>query len=68
MFLFSWVNRIFTYLDRYYNKGKGMRSLAQNAINIYKSYFFNPLENYIYKKVNNLIEEDRKGNSELSLK
>ncbi len=68
MFLFSWVNRIFTYLDRYYNKAKGMRTLAQNAINIYKSYFFNPLENYIYKKVNNLIEEDRKGNSELSLK
>ena len=62
--LIFWMSRIFTYLDRFFTNAKGKPSLAKNAINLYKSYFFNPLENDIYKEFNILIEEDRKGNSE----
>ena len=39
-FLIYWMNRIFTYLDRFYTKAKSKNSLCQNAIGLYKTFFF----------------------------
>ena len=63
-FLIYWMNRIFTYLDRFYTKAKNKNTLAKNAINIYKEKLFEPLQNEIYKEVNKLIKEDRNCNLE----
>ena len=62
--LIYWMNRIFTYLDRFYTNQKVKQSLSQNSINLYKTYFFNNLEADIYKEVNKLIKEDRNCNIE----
>ena len=63
-FLIYWMNRIFTYLDRFFTKAKNKNSLSQNAIRLYKEYLFNPLEEDIYREVNKLIKEDRNCNLE----
>ena len=60
--LIYWMNRIFTYLDRFYTKAKNKQSLSINAMKIYKEKLFVPLENQIYKEVNKLIKDDRNGN------
>ena len=63
-FLIYWMNRIFTYLDRFYTKAKSKHSLSENAISLYKQYFFEPVQNDIYIEVNKLIKEDRNCNIE----
>ena len=63
-FLIYWMNRIFTYLDRFYTKAKSKNSLCQNAIGLYKTFFFDKIEDTIYKEVNKLIKEDRNCNIE----
>ena len=60
-FLLYWMNRIFCYLDQHYLPEKN-NTLSKSAINLYKDYFFNLLENDIYLEVNKLIREDRKCN------
>ncbi len=59
-----WMNRIFTYLDRFYTKAKNKQSLSKNALDLYKENFFNVLQNDIHKEVNKLIKDDRNGNIE----
>ena len=61
-FLIYWMNRIFTYLDRYYLRAKSKQSLAKNALILYKQFFFNYLEEDIYIEVNKLIKQDRNCN------
>ena len=63
-FLIYWMNRIFTYLDRFYTKAKNKNSLSQNAISLYRQYFFDPIQSDIYIEVNKLIKEDRNCNIE----
>ena len=63
-FLIYWMNRIFTYLDRFYTKAKSKQTLSQNAIRLYREFLFNRLEEDIYKEVNKLIKEDRNCNIE----
>ena len=63
-FLIYWMNRIFTYLDRFFTKAKNKNSLSKNAINLYKSFLFDPLEKDIFIEVNKLIKEDRNCNIE----
>ena len=63
-FLIYWMNRIFTYLDRFYTKAKNKDSLYKNAINLYKFHFFEPIQKEIFIEVNKLIKEDRSGNEE----
>ena len=58
-FLYYWMNRIFTYLDRFYTKAKSKSSLSLNAIKIYKEFFFDKIQNDVFKEVNKLIKEDR---------
>ena len=45
-------------------KAKEKGTLAQNAMNLYKELYFNPLKDDIYKELNNLIKQDRNGNTE----
>ena len=65
-FLIYWMNRIFTYLDRYFtsDENKNKNTLSQNAISLYKKYFFDPVQSDIYIEVNKLIKEDRNCNIE----
>ena len=58
-FLIYWMNRIFTYLDRFYTNSHNKRSLSKNAIDLYNNYFFLPMQTEIHKEVNKLIKEDR---------
>ena len=63
-FLIYWMSRIFTYLDKFYTKSRNKNTLSQNALHLYKEYFFDPLEDDIYREVNKLIKEDRNCNIE----
>jgi hypothetical protein len=63
-FLIYWINRIFTYLDRFYMISTKKNSLYKNAQNLYKDYFFDHLQSKVHKEINNLIKEDRKYNLE----
>ena len=63
-FLIYWMNRIFTYLDRFYTKAKSKQTLCQNAMNSYKEHLFDKIQNNIYIEVNKLIKEDRNCNIE----
>ena len=59
-----WMNRLFTYLDRYHNVTKKKGTLSYNEMNLYKEICFNPLKDDIYKELNKLIKQDRNGNKE----
>ena len=63
-FLIYWMNRIFTYLDRFYTKAKNKNTLSKNAINLYKTHLFDPLQDEIFREVNKLIKDDRNCNTE----
>ena len=63
-FLIYWMNRIFTYLDRFYTRAKQKNTLSKNALNLYKDNFFILLQDEIHKEVNKLIKEDRNCNVE----
>ena len=63
-FLIYWMNRIFTYLDRFYTKAKSKNTLSQNAIKLYIKHFFDPISQDVYTEVNKLIKEDRNCNLE----
>ena len=43
-FLIYWMNRLFTYLDRFYMKEKNKGTLSKNEMNLYKENYFNPLK------------------------
>ena len=62
--LIYWLNKIFTYLDRFYNKARNKGTLYKNAMNLYKEIYFNPLKDDIYKELNKFIKQDRNGNKE----
>ena len=63
-FLIYWMNRIFTYLDRFYTKAKQKSSLSKNALNLYRDFFFQHLQVDVDREVNKLIKEDRNCNLE----
>ena len=63
-FLIYWMNRIFTYLDRFYTRAKNKQSLSKNALDLYRDNFFVPLQKDIHREVNKLIKDDRNCNTE----
>ena len=63
-FLIYWMYKIFVYLDKLFTKKNNKNTLSQNAMELYKKYFFDPLEDDIYREVNKLIKEDRNCNIE----
>ena len=63
-FLIYWMNRIFTYLDRFYTQAKTKQTLCQNAMSSFKEFLFDKIQDMIYIEVNKLIKEDRNCNTE----
>ena len=63
-FLTYWLNKIFTYLDRYYMKTTIKQSLSKVAIEIYINNLFNNYRTQIFEEVNKLLKEDRNLNFE----
>lgn len=63
-FLIYWMNRIFTYLDRFFVRSKGKTTLAKTAIDIYHTQFFDPVKSDLFKELGKLIEDDRNRNIE----
>ena len=58
------MNKIFHYLDRYYNQSIGRVSLSKGAMNLYKSIFFEELKSKIFIEIDRLINDERNGNIE----
>ena len=64
-YLIWWMNKIFHYLDRQYNKSRGNFFLSKRAMNIYKSIFLEKLESKIFNEIDKLINEERNGNKNI---
>ena len=47
-FLIYWMNRIFSYLDRFYTKQNTKKTLSQHAINLYREEFFDAFKSNIF--------------------
>ena len=62
-YLIFMMNTIFTYLDSHYIIAKNKGSLCQNAVGLYKSNYFDIIQNDIYIEVNKLIKDDRNSNN-----
>ena len=62
-YLIFMMNTIFTYLDSHYIIDKNKGSLCQNAVGLYKSNYFDIIQNDIYIEVNKLIKDDRNSNN-----
>ena len=59
------MNRIFSYLDRFYTKAKKPKiSLGKGSLKLYYENFFKHFQDKIFKEVNKLIKIDRNGNKE----
>ena len=61
-FLIYWMNRIFTYLDDYYDDEIDYKRLSIVEMDLYKENFFDTIEEKVYKEINKLIKEDRNNN------
>ena len=59
-----YLQRLFTYLDRFFTPAKTKLSLCTTSIRQYKVEFFLPFEKKLYEKLNKLIRDDRNGHLE----
>ena len=57
--LIHWMTSIFNYLNAHFLKNK--KNLSQQAMDIYKTFFFEEFKNDVYIEVNKLIKEERNG-------
>ena len=62
------MQRIFSYLDRFYTKAKAKVSLSKSAMNLYKSIFYEEFKNKIQDEINTLEKEEKNANDELNSK
>ena len=53
-FLIYWMYKIFRYLDRFYVYNKTGTTLSGNAMNLYKSIFYEKFKNQIQNEIDNL--------------
>ena len=66
-FFIFWMNRIFCYLDRFYNKIKET-SLSKKAMDLYKSIFYEEFKDNIQEEINKIKTEGNNENDELNTK
>ena len=66
-FFIFWMNRIFCYLDRFYNKIKET-SLSKKAMDLYKSIFYEEFKDNIQEEINKIKAEGNNENDELNTK
>ena len=67
-FVIYHMQRIFSYLDRFYTIAKVKVSLSKSAMNLYKSIFYEEFKNKIQDEINTLEKEEKIANDELSSK
>ena len=66
-FFIFWMNRIFCYLDRFYNKINNT-SLSKKEMELYKSIFFEEFKDNIQEEINKIKTEGNNENDELNTK
>ena len=66
-FFIFWMNRIFCYLDRFYNKNNNT-SLSKKEMELYKSIFFEEFKDNIQEEINKIKTEGNNENDELNTK
>ena len=64
-FVIYYMQRIFSYLDRFYTIAKAKVSLSKSAMNLYKSIFYEEFKNKIQDEINTLEKEEKNANDEL---
>ena len=67
-FVIYYMQRIFSYLDRFYTIAKAKVSLSKSAMNLYKSIFYEEFKNKIQDEINTLEKEEKNANDELNSK
>ena len=67
-FVIYHMQRIFSYLDRFYTIAKVKVSLSKSAMNLYKSIFYEEFKNKIQDEINTLEKEEKIANDELNSK
>ena len=67
-FVIYYMQRIFSYLDRFYTIAKAKVSLSKSAMNLYKSIFYEEFKNKIQDEINTLEKEEKIANDELNSK
>ena len=58
-FLIYWMSRIFNYMEKYHLRKNIEETLCQRSIKLYKKYFFDNIQNNIYKGLNKFFKQDR---------
>ena len=58
-FLIYWMSRIFNYMEKYHLRKNIEETLCQTSIKLYKQYFFDNIQNNIYKELNKLFKKER---------
>ena len=66
-FFIFWMNRIFCYLDRFYNKINNT-SLSKKEMELYKSIFYEEFKDNIQEEINKIKTEGNNENDELNTK
>ena len=66
-FFIFWMNRIFCYLDRFYNKINNT-SLSKKEMELYKSIFFEEFKDNIQEEINKIKNEGNNENDGLNTK
>ena len=61
-FLIYWMFRIFWFLDRFYTRRPGRKTLGQIGMNLYKSNFYEAFKDNIQDEISNLKNEEKNGN------
>jgi len=58
-FLIYWMSRIFNYMEKFRLRKNIEEKLCQISIKLYKQYFFDNIQNNIYKELNKLFKKER---------
>ena len=62
-FLIYWMSRIFNYMEKFHLRKNIEEKLCQTSMKLYKKYFFDNIQNNIYKELNKLFKQERANKS-----
>ena len=66
--IINFMLKAFSYVDFYYVKSKTIPTLAESALEIYRTNIFMPFQNELTNEVNKLLKEDRFGKTDNRVK
>ena len=67
-FFIYWMYRVFCYLDRFYTRSKEKTTLGKNAMDLYKTLFYEEFKSKIQDKIQNMKNEGKNANKDTSEK